>query len=424
MYLFGQGVQTLQPDVGVLPADLIPVDYLARILIGVAAIAKPPGIKFLLPYNEIIDENDTDQRKSVQEAPIPCFPAIYQATADSLRMTTWSEIYDAMRHYWTRATAVDFPTSDDYFVKSQAFLKARMFMKSHITSVSAAVAQKMGSTNDRTVELASNLWQENQGFIRRRFDFGYTSIEHLTDALEVEPRLKLSIFHDLVWYDYMIHYCFGIHSSLLANGKSGLRNMALPSNWDCALFSRQPEVRDSIVERQIESVVFSASDIDKRTKRMLQCFIAALENPHLTSTNNHNEEWISDFDASLDDWCHDDSQILKDGRAAALIGRWGTQIGENDEPMKVTVLNDRRVAASVRQVDRGNILWRRAHMWGRLLKFLAFQRRPWSVKRSRYCNACENGRNSHTSGLQGRSWTPCSSVSFQAFACRWRIWIK
>jgi hypothetical protein len=166
----------------------------------------------------------------------------------------------------------------------------------------------------------------------------------------------------------MINYSHGTHI-YIAQGPIGTRNLALASGWDCAIYSKVPVVRHSIIDRQIESVVFSLADIQKRTERMLNQVISSLEQPSLAQLGSLNgaaaggastgvndvkklsEDWVADFDTSLDDWCHDDSGILTDGNHAADLGRWVTHIGEHDEAIKIIVLNDRRVGASIRQVS-------------------------------------------------------------------------
>lgn len=364
VFLIGHGVQVLPPAIGCLPADIVPVDYLARIIIACAAEIKPPGTRFLLPYNEIINEEEEELASPLPQPIIPCFPVIYQVSGSSLMMGTWSEIYDGIRHYWTRNTKVSLSSAQEYFVTNKALLKARIFLKSQLTPSLASVTTAISGTNsqfnnraasrptNKTIEMATRIVEAHQPFLRHRWIFEHQNVRGITLQLENDPQLKLSQFQCIDWKRYMVNYSFGAHI-LIAQGPLGLRNIAVPTGWDCALYSKHTVIRDSIVEKQIGSTVFSASDIQKRTERMLVQLIETLETPggFDRKDKKKEEEWIADFDASLDDWCHDDSALLRDARTAALLGRWSSQLGEHDEATKIVVLNDKRVVESVRQVN-------------------------------------------------------------------------
>ncbi|KAI7885881.1 hypothetical protein K492DRAFT_141202 [Lichtheimia hyalospora FSU 10163] len=363
IFLLGHGIQVLQTDIGHMPADIIPVDYLARVALSSAAMIQAPGTRFLLPYNEIITEDD-GLNSPLPQPIIPCFPIIYQVSASSLRMATWSEIYDGVCHYWTRNTKVSLPTSKEYFVTNKALLKARIFVKNHlansIVSMTTAINANNNNNNDRsyyskvtarTIESASRNTEANQPFLRHRWVFDHQNVRAITDQVANDAQFNLAQYQHIDWFSYMVNYSYGTHT-YIAQSPPGLRNLVVPDEWDCALYSKQIDIRHSIIEKPIESVVFSASDIQKRTERMLLQLVETLENTQNYDQRDKrkNEEWINDFDASLDDWCHDDSGVLKDAKTAALLGRWGKVLGEHDEAIKVVVLNDKRVRNSVEQI--------------------------------------------------------------------------
>jgi hypothetical protein len=108
------------------------------------------------------------------------------------------------------------------------------------------------------------------------------------------------------------------------------------------------------IDKQVESILFSVADIEKRSQRMLAQVIQSLESTDRQRDRKMDEEWVSDFDTSLDDWCHDDSEVLKNGTIISErgkeLGRWRAHIGDNDDIVKVVVLNDRRVGESIKQV--------------------------------------------------------------------------
>ncbi|KAI9310265.1 male sterility protein-domain-containing protein [Dichotomocladium elegans] len=359
VFLLGQGIQVLQTDIGHMSADIVPVDYLARVIISNAAVVKPPGTRFLLPYNEIITEEE-GLHSPLPQPIIPCFPAVYQVSGSSLRMATWKEVYDGVRHYWTRNTKITLPSSKEYFVSNKALLKARIFIKNNLSnsfvSMTTAINANTGDRTTskltaRTIETASRIVEANQPFLRHRWTFDHQNVHALDKQIAEDPLFGLRKYQDIDWFAYMVNYSYGTHI-YIAQGPSGLRNIAIPDQWDCALYSKHAALRNSIIEKPIESVVFSASDIQKRTQRMLTQLIETLENTmsYNSRDKRKNEEWINDFDASLDDWCHDDSEILKDAKNSAVLGRWGKVLGEHDEAIKVVVLNDKRVHESVEQI--------------------------------------------------------------------------
>ncbi|ORZ23507.1 male sterility protein-domain-containing protein [Absidia repens] len=352
VFLMGHGIQVLQPDIGGHIADIVPVDYLSRMIIGSPVFASPPGVKFVLPYNEILRDDEEPSRQRMHG--IQYFPVIHQVSAASMQPVTWNDIYESVRHYWTRNTKTTLPTADQYFVSNKSLFKTRLFMKSNLP-------QSLNTPNviNRTVEVASRMAEANQILLRHQWIFENDNVYKLESHLESDPLFQLSGYYSsgFDWDAYMINFSHGAHI-YIAQGPIGTRNLALTSGWDCALYSKVPVVRHSIIDRQIESVVFSLADIQKRTERMLLQVITSLEQPTLAQLGSLNglndkklsEDWVADFDTSLDDWCHDDSGILTDGKHAADLGRWVARIGEHDETIKIIVLNDRRVGASIRQI--------------------------------------------------------------------------
>lgn len=389
VFLLGHGMQVLPPDIGAHTADIVPVDYFSRVIIGSPVFMSPPGVKFVLPYNEIIREDVEPHRQRLSG--VQYFPVIHQVSAASMQPVTWRHIYDSVRHYWTRNTKTTLPTSDQYFVSNKSLFKTRLFMKYNLpqslNAVSAAISGNNASTNNgltfgannrmepsvvnRTVEVASRMAEANQSLLRHQWIFENDNVYKLESHLEADPLFQLSGYYSsgFDWDAYIVNYSHGTHI-YIAQGPIGTRNLALAPGWDCAIFSKVPVVRHSIIDRQIESVVFSLADIQKRTERMLNQVISSLEQPSLAQLGSLNggvgtgaaasggsndikklsEDWVADFDTSLDDWCHDDSGILTDGKYAADLGRWVTHIGEHDEAIKIIVMNDRRVGASIRQV--------------------------------------------------------------------------
>ncbi|CAO3597775.1 unnamed protein product [Absidia cylindrospora] len=387
VFLLGHGMQVFQPDVGDHMADIVPVDYLSRFIIGIPVFSSsPPGVKFLLPYNEIFQDDGDDgddeyssasyRQQQQRRHGIHYFPTIYQVSAINMRPVTWKHIYKSVRHYWTRNStkAIVLPTADQHFVTNKSLFRARMFIKYNLPQSLNALSTAInggninygndtttitGNSNNsnrvehRTVEMAARINEANQILLKHRWTFENDNVYKLESHLEADPQFRLSDLSGYYtsagfdWDTYMTNFSYGVHLHV-AQGSKATRNVTLARGWDCALFSKFPMVRISVIDRQIESIVYSVADIQKRTERMLQQVITSLEQQQPTTTNRLllSEEWVADFDSSLEDWCHDDSGVLRD----AALGRWATRIGEHDEAIKIIVLNDRRVTSSIRQI--------------------------------------------------------------------------
>jgi hypothetical protein len=362
----GKGIQVLQPDMGELLADIVPVDYLVRAVLGSAAFITLPGYRFLLPYNEVLA--DGDDSNSIIVPNVQYFPYIYQVSAGGFEKTTWHNAYDSVRSYWFRNTKLVLPSAEEYFVANRSLFKAKFFMKysmpQSLSSVTSAISSVTGrsasaasaassdaNSTNRTIELASRVVESIQPFLRHRWIFDHQNVEQMEKDMLNDTQFNLDHFKHLDWETYMINFAFGVHAYITPSPPSGLRNITVPAGWACALYLQPGTTAHSIIDKQIESVIFSASDIQKRTERMLAELVLSLEKPGQELKDKKKmEEWVNDFDASLDDWCHDDSDILKDTKNMKHLGHWINQSESHEEHIRIEVLNDRRVGQSIRQV--------------------------------------------------------------------------
>ncbi|RUS28862.1 hypothetical protein BC938DRAFT_481343, partial [Jimgerdemannia flammicorona] len=371
-FLFtGRGVQAFQPGQGDAQADVIPIDYLVRIIIGCAAYMKSPGTNFALPYADVPDPNSAstsipttpgtasprtsetyDFRNGNSRKPrLPAFPIIYQATATTMRPLKWRQAYDQIREYWARTTKVDIPSSEEYFVSSKAMFKARFFMKYQLPQSIASVAHavvggeglgKNVQKMSKMVELATKIAEASEPFLRHSWVFVDDSTQDLRAHLSCDAEFDLSVVDDIVWEKYFLDFNYGVH--YYVSQEPGVRTLSVPMGWDCALHTRNRSVANLVVDRQIQSIVYSIDDIKRRNDRMITLLIEALGNPG-AQDKRKEEEWLNDLDASLDDWFHDDSEIVQ----GEQLGRWSEKVGDNDEAVKVVVLNDKRVGTVVKQ---------------------------------------------------------------------------
>ncbi|KAI7906338.1 male sterility protein-domain-containing protein [Cokeromyces recurvatus] len=164
----GQAKNIIQPHVGSTFIDVVPVDYVARLIIGCAATFDSTIIKekkFEIPkevhmttisktsslsleeqntnrlpslpsehksmFHKRTSSNSSQRMSSIRNSNIFCYrpssipssylsfsetlPKIYHISTTNLRPITWRMGYEAMRQYWNTSTFANLPTSTIYF---------------------------------------------------------------------------------------------------------------------------------------------------------------------------------------------------------------------------------------------------------------------------------------------------------------------
>ncbi|KAI9277448.1 male sterility protein-domain-containing protein [Sporodiniella umbellata] len=321
-YLMSKGIQTVPSDKSSLTANIVPVDYFARVVLGSAATAVQPGYKFILPYNEVLTDDDHD---SIHLPNVQYFPYIYQLSSPTI---SWRQIYEAVRSYWS--THKQLPTVDAYFGR---FFK--MF-------------QKLTSTTDRMTELAQRGHETLLPFLKSTWIFDSLNVESIQTMKDSE--FGLEKFRAINWHRYTVNAAFGTHLFLYSTSPAGLRRTTANEGWLCALHST-PENKHQIIDQPIESIIFGSVDIEKRTERMTNELNLFLENPRKQPTSKNAEQWLVDLDAMLDDWCHDDSERLKTTANMGHLGAWLRQT-DREENIRVNVLNDIPVGNCIKQITK------------------------------------------------------------------------
>jgi hypothetical protein len=334
LFLMGKGVQVFPVDTpATLTTDIVPVDHLARVIIACASTLKKPGQRFMLPYNEIVNPG-----VDINVPDIEYFPIIYQVTGKPLfSKVDWRFIYQIVLSYWHRNGKTDLPHPNAYFTTNKSLFKAKFFIRQFANKISPV---------DQTIELASRVVQAMHPFLRHDYTFDHQNLMILEEQLKGDDTFGIDTV-SVDWDDYITNYCFGLHA---CNG-ADLRNISVPKGWTCALYSKRHEPAPIILDKQIESIVFSMSDIHKRTERMLEELVLSLENPSRELKDKKKmEDWVNDFDASLDDWCHQDEALIEESKHVVNLGHWLDRSESHEEHVTVEVLNDKRVGEAIRQV--------------------------------------------------------------------------
>lgn len=152
--LTGKGNKVIQPHIGDGVADVVPVDYVARLIIGCAAtlsvsetfevpqvIQTPDAVTADVPEEPAANPARMHKRSSSQvsrisirsstiyhqtrvslpghqEQTVKTVPVIFQVSISNMRPVTWRIGYEAIRQYWTKATNINLPSSAAYFGNS------------------------------------------------------------------------------------------------------------------------------------------------------------------------------------------------------------------------------------------------------------------------------------------------------------------
>lgn len=470
--LTGRGNKVIQPHVGDSVADVVPVDYIARLIIGSAATLSVSSQDFQVPKAAETPQQQQQQQKqqqqqqdqqsnitsdeqkpsdstrghkrsssqasriSIRSSTIyqnhtasskisslnqepKTVPVIYQVTTANMRPVTWRVGYEAMRQYWIRTTNVNLPPAKSYFTATAngsqrnstisasspagGLSRARTVMNSlrgyymnsgtdvPIVNSSASITPMASHSSDRLANGSSNNAKRNSHRLSRTVDKAaklshtmkdsmYSSssssansylnnqntntinlafaIRNIDVGMELDPNVIVPEDADAkFWVNYLTNASFGIHYYVCQE----VYNLRLPTpiyGWSCGI---QPSITSNdedgmyyqyVFGRQVKSVVFSGDQIVQRTARMVAHIKGLLMHNTPLVVANKDDEWLTDLDDALDDWCQDNDIMNADKERRMALGKWRRKVGSNDESVKVIVLNDKRVNQAITQITQ------------------------------------------------------------------------
>ncbi|KAG0187993.1 cyclin-dependent kinase inhibitor far1 [Apophysomyces sp. BC1034] len=360
--LHGRGVPILQPDQGQCLVDVVPVDYIARAVIGCIPRLKSPGTEIMLPYADML--NSTVPRPSshgnsfvsasgaevkLLDIPQPntiSFPYIFHISSTTTQTAAWHQAYAAMQEYWLRTTHTQLLPAEDYFTSNKALSKARFFIRYYLQSSDKATPADEPRVDTKWMELASKIRSCNELLLQYDMVYDHKNLETLAKDWEDNPQITLALFKDIDWEGYFMQSCYGVHAHSMAH-ITGLRTLRLGNGWDCALYTKMYR---SVLDQQIESVVYTVDDVRKRILTMVELMALCLRNPErFMEQPGRKNVWVECLNDTLEDWCTQNAMhaLLKDSR---VVGQWKDRMDDNNEVTKVIVLNDHRVGQSVKQL--------------------------------------------------------------------------
>ncbi|CAO3587353.1 unnamed protein product [Absidia cylindrospora] len=450
--LTGRGTRIIDTGHGEMAADVIPVDFAVRTILSCAFSMNPPPSGFTLPMTDdtrpdIIPEKTsstpalgtnrdssssyssigttatstaantitaTTEKHSTIHLTMDCFPYIYHVSALDMRAISWRLAYEAIRHYWTRATGVNLSPSNSYFTASaQGFSRARTVMNS-LRSVASSVYMtntNNGTTNGdstarpsnkrsshrmsryvdkaarlspnvmRTYTTLSNTSNGNNNNNNKKSPLVISSSSTFTggpwmkklkecmqrnissgDDSSFDPYFLVPEDADTAyWMDYFSNASYGMHYFVGAETNVRLPTPAI--GWNCALqfIGAYGSSTHDVIDYQVGSELHSPDQVNKRMYRMIdhlkhllvQDDIPPSPQQRQQNQQQHDEGWGVDMDDSLEDWCQDQMVLNAEQHdKRAVLGKWRKKVGSNDDAVKVVVLNDKRVNQAIHQITR------------------------------------------------------------------------
>ncbi|EIE79242.1 hypothetical protein RO3G_03947 [Rhizopus delemar RA 99-880] len=371
--------------------DVVPVDYLARLIIGCPATLRVPT-DFQLPtvsqresrYSRSFSQSSMMSKEKMAQNPshsMHFFPVIQHVSISDQRPLKWAIGYEAIRQYWNKAIHAQLPPSGAYFgiQRNSGGLttssRARIVMDSirgyysasstiPLTEPPSPPADRSSKRNSnrlsRTVDKAAKLAHASPLYdLERHESPPSTTVLNLSfkelsfDPTQIIPENADAAF----WFRYLTNASYGVHYFVC--GEAGPLRLPTPVHgWSCAIQSHEEAWMSnnegngySALQRQIKSTVFSQDEIYQRNARMiLHVKNTLLQSNHNAEKSQADDVWLTDLDDSLDDWCQDNEVSHADRRMA--LGKWRKKVGSNDESVKVIVLNDKRVNMAIHQITQ------------------------------------------------------------------------
>lgn len=317
-----------------------------------------------------------------QEEPLgtPTFPYIYHLTITNMRCLPWSSAYESMRLYWMSATGIHLMTPQNYFAASALHIaRARTIVATIRTAASSYVGVNGAippsspiPTDKRTMHTLSTTsighWCNKASLQQSSIaSLLYTSTTILdANALRLKRRLESSQLdpYSLVpedvdnsfWRNYFVDASFGVHYYVCEEPK--LRLPIPLSGWSCALlpYDARGNPAHRIIDKPAQSSVYTVDQVNKRMERMVMHVKHLLSDNERQRGKEDDEQWMNDMDDSLDDWCQDAAGFGSDRDLRMVLGKWRKKAGGNDDPVKIVILNDKRVNHAITQVRSYTLL--------------------------------------------------------------------
>jgi hypothetical protein len=328
-----------------------------------------PKPDFVLPFadiaNSVVEPKMPSNRNSVASSladEINYFPYIYyvstEATPTIAPPLTWYEAYTAIHDYWSRPNTMlqnqSLPTPVQYFSANKTISKARFLMRYYFKSqanappvpthkpLSMNAYQSVGENvsmqeQKKWMELASAIRTCIQKQNKFQWHYDYGRFERLVS--------KLDITLDLDWYNYFLQSCYGVQYYSM-NPNCHLRTCVFADQHvSCALYQK----RKTLIDAPFPSVMYTEDEMKQRIQHMIEILITSLQDPsqYLKNEQDVKPIWIEYLNDTLEDWC-DESRLHN---YDATRQHWLSKVDENDEMLKISVINNQKVGDAIIQAS-------------------------------------------------------------------------
>jgi nucleoside-diphosphate-sugar epimerase len=240
----GLGVMdTLPGEVGNV-IDLVPVDYLAHIMLKACAAMSPPGVKFNLPY----------YNQPPSQTALPNYPPIYHACSSNSSPITWVDFGNWVVKGWGKLPPLKKQIYPPSFKKYQYELanSAALSFRNHIRFdlLAFLTAFKDPQSAKKLQGLKTKLqflYHCFNHFMTHSWAFNDDNVQNLDYIMELEGfknRVESNPFpierlKSMNWERYVYQFVYGMHYFVLSESNSVRLPDVIPG-WECALKKVQP----------------------------------------------------------------------------------------------------------------------------------------------------------------------------------------
>ncbi|KAI7866243.1 male sterility protein-domain-containing protein [Spinellus fusiger] len=367
--LHGHGIPLVKPSQGDLLVNIVPVDYVAKVVLGCIPHLKFPGTDFTLPYaptplprpptlffrrDSVLSEAGSPVvLLNMPKPDLQLFPPIYHVATRPAHSFAWKTVYGALQHYWMRTLEAPLLEAQDYFAAATPWSTARLMMgyyrKPALGKLKITGAGEKTLTRAQWMDLSVKVRHVLERELKVPHRYDTTQLMTLEEEFLVkEPMLDPRPFEGL-GRQYLLQAVYGVHSSLFSPQKySGLRSLCLHEDWECALYTAMT----GIIDEQVTSVVYTEEEVRQRIQQMLDIVLLSLQEAatYQQKSDTLKPVWVECMNDRLEDWHEQGSESMARAQSSGELYQWSARRTDTSEVTKVIVLNDQRVGKAVMEV--------------------------------------------------------------------------
>ncbi|KAJ9067620.1 hypothetical protein DSO57_1037343 [Entomophthora muscae] len=248
MYI-GLGVMDSTPGPRESVLDLVPVDYLANVVLRACAAFHPPGVNFTLA----LADPTRKVRTLEQELPIDpneeVYPTIYHAASSAINPVSWNEFGNGVVSSWNKLPPLKKQVFPPAFHKydTDAEYSAMLHLKQQFKFSTVAMLislsdPKRGEKLKGQKKKLNFLYHCFTHFMTRAWEFKSTAVYRMEERQRGSQSIMSSHFgtnglRDMPWSMYIDFFIYGMYYFVL-NESNVIRPQILAEGWECVLHQR------------------------------------------------------------------------------------------------------------------------------------------------------------------------------------------